>query len=138
MIEICSDHNPVQHRDKKPPWCNSCGLDAGGKKQKDFHKNTINSVSPKAADYQVDAKMHVVNYFNLMRYKTDSAVLSVDKVYVTWFAKTLKNWKAMVSTDLPDGLYYEVTHNGDKNETYIDVYKKLDNVCVLDTLLEDI
>ena len=22
----CSDHNPRQHRDGKPPWCHTCGL----------------------------------------------------------------------------------------------------------------
>lgn len=22
----CSDHNPRQHRDAKPPWCRNCGL----------------------------------------------------------------------------------------------------------------
>lgn len=51
-------------------------------------------------------------------------------VYVVWFAKTLENWKALVSTTLPDGMYYEVTFNGSKNETYLDVYKKFDNMCV--------
>lgn len=53
-------------------------------------------------------------------------------VYVVWFAKTLQNWKALVSTNLPDGMYYEVTHNGDKGETYLDAYKKWDNVVVPD------
>ena len=50
-------------------------------------------------------------------------------VYVVWFAKTLQNWKALASTTLPDGMYYEVTYNGDKQETYLDAYKKFDNVC---------
>jgi len=27
----CPDHNPVQHRDRKPKWCNTCGRDAVGK-----------------------------------------------------------------------------------------------------------
>lgn len=48
-------------------------------------------------------------------------------VFVVWFAKTLQNWKALVSTTLPDGKYYEVTHNGDKSETYLDVYVKVSN-----------
>lgn len=26
----CPDHRPVQHRDARPPWCNSCGLTEGG------------------------------------------------------------------------------------------------------------
>ena len=54
------------------------------------------------------------------------------EVYVVWFCKTLQNWKALVSTTLPDGMYYEVTHNGDKGETYIDAYKKFRNVVVVD------
>ena len=45
-------------------------------------------------------------------------------VYVVWFCKTLRNWKAFVSTDLRDGRMYEVTHNNEKNETYVDVYLK--------------
>ena len=49
-------------------------------------------------------------------------------VYVVWFAKVLRNWKALISTTLPDGMYYEVTYNGDKGEAYIDAYKKFDNV----------
>jgi hypothetical protein len=48
-------------------------------------------------------------------------------IYIVWFAKTLKNWKALLSTSRPDGHYFEITHNGDKNETYVDVYIKDDN-----------
>jgi hypothetical protein len=63
--------------------------------------------------------------------KTDTHVtFAPDEVYVVWFSKTLQNWKALVSTTLPDGMYYEVTYNGDKNETYIDAYKKFENVCI--------
>lgn len=65
--------------------------------------------------------------------KTDTHVtFSEDEVYVVWFSKTLQNWKCLISTTLPDGMYYEVTYNGDKRETYIDAYKKFDNVCVPD------
>lgn len=54
--------------------------------------------------------------------------ISVNDVYVVWFSKTLQNWKALVSTNVGDGMYYEITHNGDKNETYVDVYKKWENL----------
>lgn len=57
---------------------------------------------------------------------------SPDDVTVVWFCKTLQNWKALVITHLPDSNFYEVTYNGDKRETYIDLYKKFDNVCVSD------
>lgn len=52
----------------------------------------------------------------------------LEMVRLVWFSKTLQNWKALVMTDLLDDIYYEVTHNGDKKETYLDVYIKTDNV----------
>lgn len=54
------------------------------------------------------------------------------EVYTVWFSKTLQNWKALISTTLPDQMYYEVTYNGDKKETYIDAYKKFNNVRIPD------
>lgn len=53
-------------------------------------------------------------------------------VYVVWFSKALQNWKALVSTTLPDGMYYEVTYDGDQQRAYLDAYKKFDNVTVPD------
>lgn len=53
-------------------------------------------------------------------------------VFIVWFSKTLQNWKALVSTTVSDGMYYEITHNGDKKETYLDVYKKWENQCIAD------
>lgn len=53
-------------------------------------------------------------------------------VYVVWFAKTLQNWKALISTTLPDGMYYEVTYNGEKQETYLDAYTKIKNIVIPD------
>lgn len=78
------------------------------------------------------AKILVVDYFNSHVDKTDGKAITVDDVYVVWFCKTLQNWKALVSTSAADGMYYEITHNGDKGETYVDAYKKWENVVVPD------
>lgn len=78
------------------------------------------------------ARQLVYEYIAPRLEKTDAFVLSDDDIYVVWFTKTLQNWKALISTSLPDGMYYEVTYNGDKRETYLDAYKKFDNVCVPD------
>lgn len=51
-------------------------------------------------------------------------------VFVVWYCKTLQNFKALLSTTLFDGMYYEVTYNGDKNEKYLDAYKKFENRCM--------
>lgn len=83
--------------------------------------------------YQEKALRLVFEFVKARLEKTDTHVtFAPDEVYVVWFSKTLQNWKALISTTLPDGMYYEVTHNGDKAETYIDAYKKFDNVCVRD------
>ena len=81
---------------------------------------------------QEKAKQIVVDYFNSHVDKTDGVKITADDVYVVWFCKTLQNWKALLSTNVPDGIYYEVTHNGDRDETYVDVYKKWENFCVKD------
>lgn len=52
------------------------------------------------------------------------------EVYVVWSCKTLQNSKALLSTDLKDGMYYELTYNGDKKELYFDAYKKFENRCI--------
>ena len=51
-------------------------------------------------------------------------------VFVVWSCKTLQNNKALLSTTLFDGMYYELTYNGDKKELYFDAYKKFENKCI--------
>lgn len=51
-------------------------------------------------------------------------------VYIVWKAKVLQNWKYLISTDVPDNYYYELTFNGDKNEWYLDAYARTTNVCI--------
>lgn len=54
--------------------------------------------------------------------------LTVEEVYIPWFSKTLKNWKATASTSRADGRYYEVTYDGVNHCAYVDVYVKALNV----------
>jgi len=54
------------------------------------------------------------------------------EVYIVWKCKTLQNWKYMLSTSLFDGMYYELTYNGDKKEWYLDAYKKFQNIVIPD------
>ena len=49
------------------------------------------------------------------------------EVYIVWKCKALQNWKYLISSSLNDGMYYEMTYNGDKNEWYLDAYKKFEN-----------
>lgn len=68
---------------------------------------------------------------------TDEVTITLDDVYLVWGVKTLQNWKAMISTTLPDGMYYECTYNGDTDELYIDAYKKFENKVIKNFTKED-
>lgn len=72
----------------------------------------------------------VKDYANEHLDKSDNRVISTDDVFVVWCCKTLQNNKALLSTTLFDGMYYEVTYNGDKKEAYFDAYKKWENRCI--------
>lgn len=49
------------------------------------------------------------------------------EVFTVWKSKALQNWKYLLSSTLFDGMYYELTYNGDKKEWYLDAYKKFEN-----------
>lgn len=75
-------------------------------------------------------KEEVMKYANEHLDKTDKKEITIDNVFVVWSCKTLQNNKALLSTTLFDGMYYECTYNGDKNELYFDAYKKWENRCI--------
>lgn len=56
--------------------------------------------------------------------KANDDIVSPNDVYIVWQCKTLQNWKALAATWMPDGLYFEITYNGDKGELYLDAYRK--------------
>ena len=73
-------------------------------------------------------KQLVSEYTNNHVDKSDNITVPPQDVFVVWSCKTLQNNKALLSTPLFDGMYYECTYNGDKNEIYFDAYKKLENI----------
>lgn len=72
----------------------------------------------------------VMDYFNKKAKKTDNINITREEIFVVWSCKTLQNNKALVSTTISDGMYYEITHNGDKKEIYVDAYKKWENYAI--------
>lgn len=68
-------------------------------------------------------KEKVVEYNNgSMTMTTPPNKISTNEVYVVWLNRTLQNNKALLSTKVEDGMYYEITYNGDKDELYFDAY----------------
>lgn len=75
-------------------------------------------------------KLLVRNYFNSNSDKSDNFSISDEDIYVVWLCKALQNHKSLLSTSVSDGMYYEITYNGDKDEFYFDAYKKWENRCI--------
>lgn len=75
-------------------------------------------------------KKTVAQYANDHLDKADGKQITEDDVFIVWMCKTLQNSKAMASTTLLDGMYYELTYNGNKGELYVDAYKKWENFAV--------
>ena len=80
--------------------------------------------------FQELAVKTVMDYFNNRVEKTDKVEITEKDVYIVWLCKTLQNHKALLSTSISDGMYYELTYNGDKKELYLDAYKKWENRCI--------
>lgn len=74
---------------------------------------------------EMDALAIVAGYIKEHLDKSDPEELF--ELYVVWKCKTLQNWKFLISSSLHDGMYYELTYNGDKEEWYLDAYKKFEN-----------
>lgn len=67
----------------------------------------------------------VMNY--IVEHLDKSEPEPVFHVFIVWKCKALQNWKYLISSTLYDGMYYELTYNGDKLEWYLDAYKKFEN-----------
>ncbi len=83
------------------------------------------------AHYESVCKNALVKWYN----ESSETKITLENVFVVWSCKTLQNYKALLSTTVSgDGIYAEYTYNGDKQELYEDVYKKLTNQCIKEEL----
>lgn len=89
---------------------------------------TYFSSSDEGDNKQLKARKLVQDYHFTHLAQFGDEGLALGDIYVVLFTYVLGSWKALVSTTEPDGRYYEVTYNRDKDETYVDEYKKQNNV----------
>ena len=82
-------------------------------------------------DFVALVKKTVADYANEHLDKTDGKRITEEDVFIVWMCKILQNNKALASTTLFDGMYYELTFNGNKGELYVDAYKKWQNFTVV-------
>ena len=89
-------------------------------------------------DYILMAKLAAAKNYNAHQPQRGHNPVTPDDLGVVWFSKTIRNWKALVTSMVADGMYYEVTHNGVKNETYVDAYVKVGHENVPDKILQEL
>ena len=75
------------------------------------------------------AKEKVTDHY--LKNKLEESRFAVACPFVVWQVKVLQNHKALLGVSDPnDQHYYEATYNGDKDELYLDVYNKEENICI--------
>ena len=75
-------------------------------------------------EFMEKAKDMVIEYYNNLVEITDNYQLKEEDVYIVWMCSTLGNNKALLSTNIVDGMYYEITYDNNCNTFYFDAYKK--------------
>ena len=97
-----------------------------------LRRRNKNMIITGMAHFQSVCKKKLVEWYNKNGFADTPVTPPIDlsNVFVVWSCKTLQNYKCLVSTTVSgDGIYAEYTYNGDKQELYEDVYKKLTNTC---------
>ncbi len=75
-----------------------------------------------SADFIMTARLAVLDIARQQLDPTDNVEITLDNVYEVTHSYILGNQKAMISTSLSDGKYYEVTYDATKQIMYIDCY----------------
>lgn len=86
---------------------------------------------PSVVDYLLQAKIKLVEAYNEGVCYDDP--ITVDMVNVVWWSKTLQNWKAVfIVGDGSNGVIYEMTHDGNKSQTYVNNYRHTNSLTIPD------
>lgn len=77
--------------------------------------------------FQCICKEKLVKWYNSQK---QNEKIGLSNVFIVWSCKALQNYKCLASTTVSgDGIYAEYTYNGDKQELYEDIYRKVENTC---------
>lgn len=82
-------------------------------------------------------KAKLLAYEDMTKQCGDNDFPALEEFFVVWFSKTLQNWKALVNCSDGEetyGYYWEITHDGNEHQTYVDRYKKESNVVIPDEM----
>ncbi len=84
----------------------------------------------------MDSELFITKCKEIVRDKIEAVIANPSgavphfNVFVVWSCKTLQNNKAILSATIKGAPLFEITHNGDKGEIYVDTYTKESNACI--------
>lgn len=81
-------------------------------------------------DFSALVRKTVAEYHNEHR-EENAPEIGAQDVYIVWMCRILQNNKALAATNQADGMYYELTYDGDRGQMYVDVYRKQENFTVV-------
>lgn len=81
-------------------------------------------------EFVLKAKILVYNFVKSGLDPSDHPTFAMDEVYMVSFFFVLGNMKALLSTTLPDGMYYEVTYDKTTGNIYLVAYKRWQQLTV--------
>lgn len=82
------------------------------------------------AEFQDKALLLVYNFVKSSLDPSDHPTFAIDEVYIVSFVFVLGNMKALISTTLPDGMYYEVVYDKVTGTIYLVAYKRWQQLTV--------
>jgi hypothetical protein len=84
-------------------------------------------------EFMATARRLVFDYVSVRLAKANSdAEFHEDDISVYWFSKDGEDWRVLLTTTLPDNIYYRVNHSGINREIALDVYHKYDTITIPD------
>lgn len=79
-------------------------------------------------DFIANAKWAVLKMVRDQLDPTDRVDITIDNIYEVTHCFVLGSQKAMLSTTLQDGKYYEVTYDANKHVMYVVAYAKINQI----------
>jgi Family of unknown function (DUF6275) len=76
-------------------------------------------------DYLTQARWIVVEYFNRNKDLDDASMVLEDTEVSSAMKRENGDWRVAVRTKVPDDLDYEITYEGDAEETHLRVYRTI-------------
>lgn len=70
---------------------------------------------------------HYVYEIIQKRLEGSGVAFEARNVSAYWFSKDSKGWVVLLNTNLPDNIYYRVTHDSVRGETSVDTFHKFDS-----------